>query len=388
MGAESTPDEGEARKPPASSPAPVQPEGEAHGADGGDGDRSDGLGIGRGPTLEPLERAMSKRAPKVDPRVLQPGGYNFNIALDVPHHDCWRVDTLVEAHELSIRGTHSKPGGSEPAPLMYLIARKAGPLIDEFHPEHGRGYNTLYFICITSAGEEGCRAHMAALRDDAWLYAEFQWAVDHYGTSELLMAPVVHTMSDGLVGAVCSIDKHCRATCLHFSVPLGSAKEVDALLESHKAFMDATHFVRDRDEKDGAPCEEPVVLYYTVSRQEVARVPSPAGAPAEAEAEAEAPDGAEVAATRPGGGQGADEPNSGGELGGGKQGSVNYALCTVFAGDDGVEAHAAAEEEEEVMQATLRELIKEHGAGCAVGAHVIGQMWGKTAWRVEAAPKW
>ena len=59
----------------------------------------------------------------------------------------------------------------------------------------------------------------------------------------------------------------------------------------------------------------------------------------------------------------------------------------VYAGAEGCEEHEEAVGEEEALCA-LAENLRLLSSGALTAAPVIGQMWGRSAWRTDAAPAW
>jgi len=232
---------------------------------------------------------------------IKPGCRNFNITLKVPDGDVETVDKFIADHQAFMRETHKGP--AEPFCLMYAVTKTA-ELKDSNDPSQGTTGSMLYAITETYQALEGCQAHMAAGQGygkkegepHGVLFGTFLDLVGKYATSTVMMAEVVHTMADPLLGAMAEVKPGCHAFNISMKVPEGEAAAVDAFLSSHKTFMDETHPVSGD--------KEPMVLFYTTTKT------------------AELKD--------------SNDPSQG------TTGSTLYAITEIYRGLDGCQAHMAA----------------------------------------------
>ena len=202
-------------------------------------------------------------------------------------------------------------GPAEPKPLSYMVTKI--PADD----------GTVYAMSETYSGMEGCSKHMEVAKATGDILPRFMDTVKKYATGVSLMAPVTASMASETPVTV-----GCKAINFVYKVPDEEAAGVDAFFAEHKTFMAETHKTSGDT--------EPVILYYTATKA------------------AELKD--------------SDDPSKG------TTGFQLYALCEVYKGMAGCEAHIAAGKAKPEFFAKFEEIVGKYAISSAMMGEVICSM--------------
>lgn len=267
---------------------------------------------------------------------IKAGCHNFNLTFKVPAGETDYVDKFFADHEAFMRATHAGP--EEPFAQMYIVTKQAE------QKDGAATGDTVYAVTETYQAIKGCHAHMAAGQGfnkkdgepHGDLFARFLDVVGKYSTSAVMMAEVVHTMSNPLVGAMDAVKPGCHAFNICLKVPDSETSVVDKFFADHKGFMEESHLTSGE--------KEPCVLFYTIAKT------------------AELKDSKDPSA--------------------GSTGNVLYALTEIYRGLEGCEAHMAAgkaykQKEGEphgALFATFLEVVEKYSTATIMMAPVVAAM--------------